>query len=433
MNNAYYANDVPAYDGPFKATRHRQLRVLHPGSHSAVCNAMQCNAMQYPIYLIVLYLAEKGRKAYLTGVVFLDFDSVNHELLLQKLQMYGVQDVELAWFKNYLDNRRQKTVIGEAESSWGTIDSGVPQGSILGPLLFTIMVNDLPNVVSKCQIMLYADDAVLFYSSPNPEEIEKTLNSELKRVHEWVKVNRLALNLLKTQFMIFGSSNNLSKIKNPICLTIEEHQLSQVDSFKYLGVCLDPTLNWKEHVKNTSKKIGARIARLGRVKKYLPRSSLKLLANSLILPLFEYCCNSWSNCSQNIKDILIKQHKKMARVIVGADVRTPTHDVLNRLHWVHIEDRWKFHKCKMVYHALSEQSPLYLSDMFVRSHSLHNHRTRSAANMGLIIPKSRTQMGKRRFSHEAAAYWNQLPNIVRQAPSKKILCKSLLENGTMIF
>ena len=75
----------------------------------------------------------------------------------------------------------------------------------------------------------------------------------------------------------------------------------------------------------------------------------------------------------------------------------------------------------MVYHALSEQSPLYLSDMFVRSHSLHNHRTRSAANMGLIIPKSRTQMGKRRFSHEAAAYWNQLPNIVRQAPSKNPL------------
>ena len=76
--------------------------------------------------------------------------------------MYGVQDVELAWFKNYLDNRRQQTVIGEAESSWGTIDSGVPQGSILGPLLFIIMVNDLPNIVSKCQIMLYADDAVLF-------------------------------------------------------------------------------------------------------------------------------------------------------------------------------------------------------------------------------------------------------------------------------
>ena len=99
--------------------------------------------------------------------------------------------------------------------------------------------------------------------------------------------------------------------------------------------------------------------------------------------------------------------------------------------WVHIdcigytlnliEDtcRWKFHKCKMVYHALNDQSPLYLSDMFVHSHSLHNHRTRSAANMGLIIPRSRTQMGKRRFSHEAAAYWNQLPNIVRQAPSKE--------------
>ena len=288
------------------------------------------------------YLLKQMDVGNLTGVVFLDFrkafDSVNHELLLQKLQTFGVQGIELAWFKDYLDKRKQKTVIGEAESNWSTILSGVPQGSILGPLLFTIMVNDLPNSVSICQIMLYADDAELFYSSPKPEDIERTLNLELVNVHEWVKANKLALNLLKTQYMIFGSSNKLSNIRNPICLAIDEHQLSQVDSFKYLGVWLDPTLNWKEHVKNTSKKIGARIARLGRTKKYLPCSSLKLLANSLVMPLFEYCCNAWSNCSQNVKDTLIKQHKKMARVILGADVRTPTQNLFKRLHWVNIEE-----------------------------------------------------------------------------------------------
>ena len=329
------------------------------------------------------YLLKQMDVGNLTGVVFLDFrkafDSVNHELLLQKLQTYGVQGIELAWFKDYLDKRKQKTVIGEAESNWSTILSGVPQGSILGPLLFTIMVNDLPNSVSICQIMLYADDAVLFYSSPKPEDIERTLNLELVNVHEWVKANKLALNLLKTQYMIFGSSNKLSNIRNPICLAIDEHQLSQVDSFKYLGVWLDPTLNWKEHVKNTSKKIGARIARLGRTKRYLPCSSLKLLANSLIMPLFEYCCNAWSNCSQNVKDTLIKQHKKMARVILGADVRTPTQNLFKRLHWVNIEERWKYHRCKMVYHALSDQSPLYIPIiiMFVRPHLLHDHRTRN--------------------------------------------------------
>ena len=110
----------------------------------------------------------------------------------------------------------------------------------------------------------------------------------------------------------------------------------------------------------------------------------------------------------------------MARVILGADVRTPTQNLFKRLHWVNIEERWKYHRCKMVYHALSDQSPLYLSDMFVRPHLLHDHRTRNAANLGLILPRSRTQMGKRRFSHEAAVNWNELPNIVKQAPSKNM-------------
>ena len=267
--------------------------------------------------------------------------------------------------------------------------------------------------------MLYADDAILFYSSPNPNEIEKNLNLELTDVHKWVQENGLALNLLKTQFVLYGSSNNLSKSSNTISLNIEGHQLSKVDTYKYLGVWLDPTLNWKEQVKNSSKKIGARIARLGRIKKFLPPSSLKLLANSLIMPLFEYCCNACSSCSQNVKDILIKQHKKMARVVAGVDVRTPTQEVLDKLHWVSIEQRWRYHKCKMVFHALSDQSPTYMADMFVRSHSLHSHRTRGAVNMGLILPKTRTQMGKRRFSHESAVLWNQLPNCVKLAPSKQ--------------
>ena len=170
------------------------------------------------------YLLKHMDQGNLTGVVFLDFrkafDSVNHHVLLQKLQMYGVRGAALVWFKNYLEDRKQKTVIDGTESDWGKIDTGVPQGSILGPLLFSIMVNDLPHVVHKCKIMLYADDAVLFYSSPYPDEIEETLNTELQNVYKWVNDNGLALNLLKTQFMLFGSSNNLLKITKPISLSV---------------------------------------------------------------------------------------------------------------------------------------------------------------------------------------------------------------------
>ena len=202
------------------------------------------------------------------------------------------------------------------------------------------MVNDLPKVVSKCEIMLYAEDAVIYFSSKHQDEIEKVLNQELKSVQEWVQINKLALNPIKTEFMLFGSTNKLSKIQDPIQIKLDDHQIVQVDTFKYLGVYLDSTLNWKEHVTNTSKKVGTRIALLGRLKRYLPVEGLKLLASALVLPLFEYCSNAWSNCSQGTKDILIRQHKRMARMVLGVETRTPTKEVLDRLHWVSIEERW---------------------------------------------------------------------------------------------
>ena len=120
--------------------------------------------------------------------------------------------------------------------------------------------------------------------------------------------NKLKLNYQKMEFMLFGSKMKLSKIENPISIHIEQNHIKQVDSFKYLGVWLDPSLEWKDHVTKTSKKIGSRIALLGRSKRFLPSEGLKLLGNALILPLFEYCCNAWTSCAQNVKDVLIKQH-----------------------------------------------------------------------------------------------------------------------------
>ena len=280
-----------------------------------------------------------------------------------------------------------------------------------------LMVIDLPKVVSKCQVMLYADDAVLFFSSQRSEDIEAALNFDLKQVYEWVKVNKLALNQTKTEFMLFGSQTKLSKLEKNICIELEQFKISQVYTYRYLGVWLDPTLNWKEHVTKTSKKIGSRIALLGRSKRYLPLEGRKLLANALILPLFEYCCNAWSHCSQKVVDIIVKQHKKMARVIVGANVRTPTQQIFNTLKWVDIRNRWNFSKCKMIYSVFETLSPLYILQMFTKSQSLHNHRTRSAENVGLILPKIKTQMGKQSYSYEGAALWNSLPNHIRNAPS----------------
>ena len=185
------------------------------------------------------YMYKQMDHGQLIGMVFLDFrkafDSVDHDLLLQKLARYGVQDRELKWFKNYLSGRQQKTVIGNKESEWGTISSGVPQGSILGPLLFTLMVNDMPKVTSNCRIMMYADDTVLFYSSDCASDLQDTLNKELDCVNAWVKGNRLVLNPTKTQYMIFGTAHKLAKVGNLVTLKLEDYELIQVKTYKYLA------------------------------------------------------------------------------------------------------------------------------------------------------------------------------------------------------
>ena len=295
--------------------------------------------------------------------------------------------------------------------------------SILGPLLFTVMVNDLPSVATNSKIMMYADDTVLFYSAKKVDELESSLNEDLCHVNSWVNTNGLSLNPIKTQFMIFGTPQKLSSITKPMCLKLENHTLTQVSTYKYLGVHLDPSLKWKDHIYHTSKKIGSRLALLSRLKRTLPLQSLKLLANSLVLPLFDYCSVAWSQCPNITKEILIKQHKRMAKIVLGVDTRTPTDQVLNQLNWTKLEQRWKLHRCKLVYRALRGEAPEYIALLFQKSNNVHN-ATRTAVSNGLVVPRARTsilqesRLREQALSHTGSLEWNELPGNVRNATSK---------------
>ena len=150
--------------------------------------------------------------------------------------------------------------------------------------------------------------------------------------------------------MIFGTSTKLARIPQPVSLQIPG------------GLYLDPVLNWREHVYHTSTKIGSRLGLLSRLKRSaLPLNTIKLLANSLALPLFNYCSVAWSNCSNITKDVLVKQRKGMARIALGVDTRTSTDFVLSQLNWTTMEQRWKLQRCKMVYTSLNGQAPEYLN------------------------------------------------------------------------
>jgi len=199
-------------------------------------------------------------KGDLTGVVFLDiqkaFDSVNHEILLNKLTFYGIEACENSWFKSYLSNSYQRCLVNGFLSSSRQIECSVPQGSILGPLLFLLYINDLPNCLDHTIPCLYADDTQIYASSQNPEELTSFINSDLERIQDWLAVNKLQAHPSKTKVMFIGTSQNL---KNKLDTTSNEIMfngkiVTLVESQKCLGVTIDKTLDFKKHIDEVAKK-----------------------------------------------------------------------------------------------------------------------------------------------------------------------------------
>jgi len=178
----------------------------------------------------------------LTGAVFMDlrkaFDTVDHELLLEKLRGFGLEGLELVWFKDYLSNRTQVVGYQSFFSDPCALPSGVAQGSILSPLLFVLFINDLPNAVSQCSILLYADDAVISFAHRDVLVIEKVLNEELVIVNNWTYKNVLFLNNRKAEVVIFGTDARISQL-SCFKIYIGNYELTRVSEFKYLGGVLD--------------------------------------------------------------------------------------------------------------------------------------------------------------------------------------------------
>ena len=201
----------------------------------------------------------------LVGLVFIDlkkaFDTVDHEILCQKLVHYGVQQRELAWFRSYLCNRKQFCRVNGVSSKTDCMDVGVPQGSCLGPLLFLIYINDLPQAVQNSTVSMYADDTSLCYQSSDINELNEAMNIDLKQLDIWLQGNKPSLNVAK-QILLFSTKqkHNILKSRNDdLDLKIRDNELEIIQRTKYLGVQIDNSLNWKEHIKTVSAKVSRAI------------------------------------------------------------------------------------------------------------------------------------------------------------------------------
>ena len=216
------------------------------------------------------------------------FDSLDHKILLSKLQFYGITGSTLSLLTSYLSNRRQCTKYNTTVSDFLSIKQGVPQGSILGPLLLLIYINDLPYSCSLFGFIMYADDTTLYCSIDklNSNNRNDIINEHLNKVGEWMKSNKLVLNSRKTKYMLFYKHN---KVVPNLDLNINGSTIDQVSTFKFLGLHINSQLTWQTHINEISKGISRVIGLLYKMQTILPKNILLSLYNTLILPHINYC------------------------------------------------------------------------------------------------------------------------------------------------
>ena len=348
-----------------------------------------------------------------TGAIFLDlkkaFDTVNHSLLLNKLKKFGIRDIEINWFKSYLNNRMQSVKVGSTLSDLKPINIGIPQGSILGPLLFIIFVNDLPDSVI-CKTVMYADDTSLLISSSDPLCLQNSLNLNMCKIASWFRKNHLTLNISKTKLMLFGTPQNLSKYQN-ISLIYDGETIERVDNFKYLGIVFDSHMTWSHHIDLIASNVSKRCGVIRRVKYYLPNYILKKLADTLVMPHFDYCSHVWSNCSLTLSSKLQILLNNLARIILSADIRTNIDSMMSSLKWLKLDERWNNHILVMLYKCLTGKAPDYLCSKFSFTNSTHDHDTRGTSSNSLVVPQFKNNSGKRLFQARAANLWNSSVDV----------------------
>jgi hypothetical protein len=201
--------------------------------------------------------------------------------LITKLKLYGVTDDALKWFVSYLNERYQICKINNVKSAKQLIQCGVPQGSNLGPLLFLIYINDLPNCLQHSKPSMFADDTNVSIPAESLEELEVHLNSDLDNIHQWLVANKLTLNVSKTEYMIIGFRSKLSKITENPRIRIGNESLNRVNTTKSLGVIIDDRLRWEDHIDSISKKVSRGIGAIKLIKPFVPESILKQIYNAL--------------------------------------------------------------------------------------------------------------------------------------------------------
>ena len=331
--------------------------------------------------------------------IFMDFskafDCLDHTILLEKLSWYGIRGLALNWFKSYLSDRLQYTNVNNCNSSLAHVTHGVPQGSILGPLLFLLFINDLPNVNNFFEPTLFADDSTLTCAFDNSNEalIKQKLESELNTIHQWLSANKIQVNYPKSKFMIFsyGKTYNLEE------LAFGSSSISVTSEMKFLGIIIDRNLNFKSHTALISTKISKATGILFRLNNILPQPALKSLYDALIVPHMLYGLEIWYSALQCNKDRIFKLQKKSIRAIQNLRYNDHTSSHFQMLGSLKLDDLYKLRILTFMYNN---------KNLFSTNSDIHPHLTRHRND--IVLPRYRRARSQSSWMYQGAIIWNNL-------------------------
>ena len=358
-----------------------------------------------------------------TIALFLDlkkaFDSVDRSILLKKLFHIGIRGHHHKWLTSYLSDRKQYCTVRNENSDTIIMAHGVPQGTVLAPLLFLVYINDLAKCSRCLQFINFADDTTAFVSGNNIDNLYEVVNVEIDNINRWLITNKLAMNETKTVYMLITHSR--AEINNEI--KISQHTLKRVNVAKFLGIFIDEKLTFKRHTEYICKKLSKSNGIIYRVSQYLPLHVLRILYFSFILPYLNYCITTWGNCSLSHLNRVTSIQKRALKTILRGNV----HDTILTFH-----NLYKYNCLVNFYKAYRMGIPSFFHDSIVNLEPTHEHVTRRVGQNNINIPlylKSRCQQS---FLFNACKFWNELPahiKSINELSKFQMKCKETLLNN----
>lgn len=355
----------------------------------------------------------------LSGVVYLDFskafDLVDHKILLNKLSLYLNGSDSLSFFQSFLENRSQQVYVHGAYSREESVLYGVPQGSVLGPILFCIYVNDLPLHFSdnSVECHMLADDTTLRTQNRRLENIQQSLQHTLRDISQWCSENNMVLNPLKSKSMVITTRQKHQLSPLSLDLTINGNSIEKVSEHKLLGVIIDDKLRWHSHIEHLCKRVSRNLFLLSKLQSVITLDARKMFYNAHIKPHIDYASVIWDGCSDALFKTINSRHRRSAKLILP-DPSLTTDAKLTALNIPQLKQQLLFNKSVFMHKILHDQAPEYLTHLFQSTPSRY-----STFKHNLACPKPRIDIFKTSLSYSGAYVWNSLPTCLKSTSNLK--------------